>query len=61
MFQQLINPIKLETVTKFLHMLCRTEYAIGELFPSVHNQGVESNLEVWKIVNQYRMRFLKIH
>ena len=51
---------------KFLHMCCRTEYAIckyaiGKLFPSVHNQEVESNLEVWKIVNQYRMRFLKIH
>ena len=58
MFQQLINPIKLEAVTNFY--ICIAEENILRIL-SFRIQSRNGILSVEKFVNQHRMRFLKFH
>ena len=50
MFQQLINPIKLEA-DKLLHMCCRTEYFANPFLPYTTKKWKNLSLEIRKLVS----------
>ena len=52
MFQQIINPIKLEAVTNFY--ICVAEQNILRTI-SLRTQSGNGIVKVWKYVNQYRI------